>query len=326
MSVVAPKVSVKLRREQGAALRWIVRNGLAVWVIVIGIVVWLLVSQPTSFLASSNISDLLSDTVVLGLVGVGETFVIISGGIDLSVGSLATLTAVLCAGMIDGHASLVVPVVLLMMAIGVVLGTAQGLLVAKARIEPFIVTLTSYFILAGVAYAYTPIPIGSVPIWLSNAFFASIGPIPWFTLITLVIGVVLSGLLSRTPVGRHIYAIGGSSAMARVAGVKVARVTVLCYVISGVLAALAGCVLTFRSGVGVPNAGSGLELLAITTVVVGGASLAGGRGRLIGTAGGVLLLALIQNAFLLLSISSYYQSIVTGIVIVAAVALFVRHD
>jgi ribose transport system permease protein len=145
-------------------------------------------------------------------------------------------------------------------------------------------------------------------------------------LITLAIGVVLSGLLSRTRVGRHIYAIGGNSMMARASGVNVARVTVLCYVISGVLAALGGCVLAVRAGVGTPSAGSGLELLAITTVVVGGTSFVGGRGRLIGTAGGVLMLALVQNTFLLLNVSSYYENVITGIVIVAAVALFIRHD
>lgn len=326
MSTVTPNTAVKLWQDQRVALRWIVRKSLAVWIIVIGIVIWLIVSRSSSFLASSNISDVLSDTVVLGLVGVGETFVILSAGIDLSVGSMATLTCVLSAGLINGHASLVAPVILLMAVGGVVLGIAQGLLVAKAGIQPFIVTLTSYFILAGIAYAYTAIPIGSVPDGLSNAFFASLGPIPWFFLITLAVGVILSGLLSRTRVGRHIYAVGGNSAMARAAGVNVTRVTVLCYMISGVLAALAGCVLAIRSGVGVPNAGSGLELLAITTVVVGGTSLVGGRGRLIGTAGGVLLLALVQNAFLLLNISSYYESVVTGVVIVAAVALFIRHD
>lgn len=308
------------------SVRWIVRNGVAVWVVVAVFLGWLIVSRSNTFLTSSNIADVLSDTVVLGLVGVGETFVILSAGIDLSVGSMATLTTVLCAGMINGRALLVVPVILLMVAIGSIVGCANGLLVAKARIAPFIVTLASYFILAGIAYAYTPVPIGSIPAGLSNFFFARVGPIPWFFLIVLAIGVVLSALLSRTRVGRHVYAVGGDAAIARATGINVTGITVLCYVLSAALAALAGCVLAFQAGVGTPNAGSGLELLAITTVVVGGTSLAGGRGRLIGTAGGVVLLALIRNAFLLLSISSSYQSVVTGVVIVAAVALFVQND
>lgn len=326
MSVASAGIGARLWRDERALLRWIVRNGLAVWVIDIAVVVWLTVARPTEFLTSADVSNVLSNTVIYGLVGVGETFVILSAGIDLSVGSMATLTTVLCAGLDNGHAALVAPVVVLMCLVGSAYGVVQGMLVARARLDPFVVTLAGYFILAGVAYSYAPTTIGAIPAGLSNAAFAAVGPIPWLFVVVLAIGVLLNLVLSRLRVGRHIYAVGGNAAMARASGINVVRTTTLCYVVSGVLAALAGCMLAVRAGVGTPNAGSGLELLAITVAVVGGTSLVGGRGRLLGTAGGVLLLALIQQSFLLLNISSYYQSLVTGAVIVAAVALFVRRD
>jgi ribose transport system permease protein len=309
-----------------AAGRWIVRNGLAVWLIVAALVVVMVLRRGGAFLSEENISNVLSQSVPLALVAVGQTFVVISGGIDLSVGSLASLTTVLAAGMIDGRSAWVVPVLLLMMALGAGVGVAHGYFVTRARIEPFIVTLATYFILQGLGFAYTTIPVGSMPIGLSDFFYSHIGPFPWIFLIVVAIGVVLAGVLARTRFGRHVYAVGGNTAIARTVGISVSLVTTACYVISGVLAAVVGFLLAARAGLGAPSAGAGLELAAIATVVLGGASLAGGRGRLLGTAGGVALLALIQNAFTQLSISGFYQSLVLGAVIVAAVGIFVRRD
>jgi ribose transport system permease protein len=309
-----------------AAARWIVRNGLAVWVIVAALVALMVVRRGGAFLSEQNVSDVLSQSVTLGLVALGQTFVVISGGIDLSVGSLASLTTVLAAGMINGHSLFVFPVLFLMMALGAGVGLAHGYFVTHAGIAPFVVTLATYFILQGFGFAYTTIPVGSMPIGVSNFFYSHIGPIPWIFVILVVIGVLLAGVLAKTRFGRHVYAVGGNPTIARAVGIKVARVTILCYVISGVLAAVVGYLLAARAGLGAPSAGSGLELSAIATVVLGGASLAGGRGRVLGTAGGVALLSLIQNAFSQLSISSFYQSFVLGAVIVAAVAIFVRRD
>ena len=213
-----------------------------------------------------------------------------------------------------------------MIAIGIGVGVVHGYFVTQARIEPFIVTLATYFILQGLGFAYTTIPVGSMPIGVSDFFYSHIGPIPWIFVIVVVIGVLLAGLLSRTRFGRHVYGVGGNATIARAVGINVTFVTTAGYAISGALAAAVGFLLAARAGLGAPSAGAGLELAAIATVVLGGASLAGGRGRLLGTAGGVALLALIQNAFIQLSISSYYQSFVLGAVIVAAVAIFVRRD
>jgi ribose transport system permease protein len=228
--------------------------------------------------------------------------------------------------MINGRSGYVVPVLLLMLAIGAGVGVAHGYFVVRAGIAPFIVTLATYFILQGLGFAYTTIPVGLMPIGLSDFFYSHIGPIPWIFVITVAIGVLLAGVLARMRFGRHVYAVGGNPSVARAVGINVGLVTTACYVISGVLAAGAGFLLAARAGLGAPSAGAGLELSAIATVVLGGASLAGGRGRLLGTAGGIALLALIQNSFTQLSISSYYQTLVLGAVIVAAVAIFVRRD
>jgi ribose transport system permease protein len=306
--------------------RWIVRNGLAVWLIVAALVAVMIVRRGGGFLSEQNIANVLSQSVILGLVALGQTFVIITGGIDLSVGSLASLTTVLAAGMINGHSLYVVPVLLLMIALGGGVGVAHGYFVTRAGIAPFIVTLATYFILQGLGFAYTTIPVGSMPIGVTNFFFSQIGPIPWIFVILVVVGVLLAGVLARTRFGRHLYAVGGNPAIARAAGINVGRVTTASYVISGTLAAAVGFLLAARAGLGAPSAGAGLELSAIATVVLGGASFAGGRGRILGTAGGVALLSLIQNAFTQLSISSYYQTLVLGAVIVAAVAIFIRRD
>src|SRR5581483_2321215 len=282
-----------------SAVRWVVRNGLAVWLIVAVLVVVMAVHRGGSFLSEQNVSNVLSQSVVLALVAIGQTFVVVSGGIDLSVGSLASLTTVLAAGWIAGRSGYVVPVLLLLMAIGAGVGVAHGYFVTRGRVEPFIVTLATYFILQGVGFAYTRVPVGSMPIGVSDFFYSHAGPIPWIFVIVVAVGVLLAGVLARTRFGRHVYAVGGNAAIARAVGINVTLVT---------------------------SAGSGLELSAIATVVLGGASLAGGRGRLLGTAGGVALLALIQNSFTQLSISSFYQSLVLGAVIVAAVAIFVRRD
>ena len=309
-----------------AGTRWIVRSGLAVWLIVAVLFAVLVIDRGSEFLSQQNIANVLSQSVLLALVAFGQTFVVISGGIDLSVGSLASLTTVLAAGMINGRPAYVVPVLLLMLLIGAATGVAHGYFVVRARIAPFIVTLATYFILQGLGFAYTTVPVGSMPVGVSDFFYSHIGPIPWIFVITVVIGLLLAGALARTRFGRHVYGVGGNPSVARAVGINVGLVTTACYVISGVLAAAVGFLLAARAGLGAPSAGSGLELSAIACVVLGGASLAGGRGRLLGTAGGVALLSLIQNSFTQLSISSYYQTLVLGAVIVAAVAIFVRRD
>ena len=301
-------------------------NGAVVWAVCAVLAVALAVARPAVFLGQENLANLLSQTVVLALVAVGQMFVVLTGGIDLSVGSVATLTAVLTAGLIDGYPIRVMPVLIGVLVVGAVVGAFHGLLVTRARMVPFVVTLGTFYLVQGVAYAYTSTPVGAIPNDLAGFVILTLGPLPVIFLAVLVIAGVLTWVLARTRFGRHVYATGGDPAIARSAGINTGRITVACYVLCSVLAALAGFVLASKATVGTPSAGSGLELSAITAVVLGGASLFGGRGRLTGTAGGVLLLALVENAFTLMHVSSFYQDLVRGAVIVAAVAVFSRKD
>ncbi|HEY3687002.1 MAG TPA: ABC transporter permease [Streptosporangiaceae bacterium] len=301
-------------------------NGAVVWAVCVLLAAALAVANPAVFLGQENLANLLSQTVVLALVAVGQLFVVLTGGIDLSVGSVATLTAVLTAGLINGYPIRVLPVLIGVVVVGAVVGAFHGLLVTRAKLVPFVVTLGTFYLIQGVAYAYSSTPVGAIPNDLAAFAILNIGPIPAIFVVVLVIAAVLTWVLTRTRFGRHVYATGGDPAIARSAGIDTARITVTCYVICSVLAALAGFVLASKATVGTPSAGSGLELSAITAVVLGGTSLFGGRGKLVGTAGGVLLLALVENAFTLMHVSSFYQDLVRGAVIVAAVAVFSRKD
>lgn len=324
--MTAPAAPAGTARGVRTRISAIGANGTVVWLVCLAIVIGLAAARPAVFLTADNAANLLSQTVVLALVAVGEMFVVLTGGIDLSVGSMATLTAVLSAGMIDAYPYRVFPMLAGVVVIGALAGAAHGALVTRARLVPFVVTLASFYLLQGLAFAYSETPVGAIPNDLAVFTMYDIGPIPAIFLVVLAIAGVLTWVLARTRFGRHVYATGGSAQVARSAGINTTRVTIACYMICSVMAALAGFVLAGKATVGTPSAGTGLELSAITAVVLGGTSLFGGRGKIVGTAGGVLLLALVENAFTLMHVSSFYQDLVRGAVIVAAVAVFSRKD
>lgn len=302
------------------------RNGLAVWTVVAALVVVLVVERGGVFLSADNVTNVLLQSIPLGLVALGQTYVVLTGGIDLSVGSLATLSAVLTAGLINAYPIRVVPVLVVVLVVGVVVGAVHGLLIVRGGVAPFIVTLSSFFLLQGLAFAYTTVPAGAIPSVLADAVYLRIGPIPVAFLALVVIGCALAWVLGCTRFGRHVYAVGGDPDVARSTGIAVGRTTTACYVVCSLLAALAGYFLAAQATIGTPSAGAGLELAAITATVLGGASLLGGRGRLVGTAGGIALLTLVDNALTLMSISSFYQDLLRGAVIVAAVVVFTQKD
>lgn len=300
-------------------------TGVAAWLVVLCLAV-AMSFESSLFFTSRNLANLLSESVVLGLVTVGEALVMLAGQIDLSVGSLASLTGMLSAGLIGGRSDLVAPVFLLMLALGAAVGAIQGTLVTRFRANSFIVTLGSYYALQGLAFAYSQTPVGSVPDWLANLPYLGVGPLPAYFVGLLILIAVVSWVLRRTVVGRHLYAVGGDAEVARMVGIRASAVLVAVFVLSSILAALAGFVLTVKATVGTPSAGSGLELDSITACVLGGISLSGGRGSLPGAVGGVILLTLIQNVFTLLHMSSYFHDVVLAFVILAAVAVFVPRD
>ena len=299
------------------------RNGAAVWIVVLVAVVALTAVDGARFWAPANTANVLTATVVLGLAALGQHLVVLSGGIDLSVGSVATLSALLTAILINGYPIRTAPVVIGMLLLGALIGVLHGLLVARVGLPPFIVTLATLYLIQGAAFMVSTTPDGRVTSALSSVALERIGPIPYSFAVLLLAVALVAWVLHRTTFGRHLYAVGGDPAAARATGVPVHRVLVTAYVLAGLLAALAGVLLAARATVGSPTAGQGLELSAITVVVLGGTSLLGGRGSLVGTMGGVVLLSLVSSSVTLLQLPATLTDLIRGIVILAAAAIFV---
>jgi ribose/xylose/arabinose/galactoside ABC-type transport system permease subunit len=275
-----------------------------------------------NFLTERNIFNVLRTAAFLGTVAIGETLVIMSGGIDLSVGSVIKLAVLMSAILMDGKPENIAVAVAATLAVGAAVGLVNGLLITKARIAPFIVTLGAYSILRGVGYTVATKPVGRAAPSFLRLYDLKFGPVPLLVIFLALLIVAGIFVLRRTAFGRYIYAIGGNEQVARLSGVRVDRVKIGVYMLCGTLAALTGLLYLARSGVGDPVTGEGAELQAITAVILGGTSLFGGQGRLIGTLGGVLLLGLTNNVLVLLNVSSWYQELIQGLVIVGAVALY----
>lgn len=273
------------------------------------------------FLTFDNLRNVALQTTVNALMAVGMTFVILTSGIDLSVGSALALTAAISAQlMVSGMNPWLASIIGL--AVGAAAGFLNGLLVSYGRLAPFIVTLGTQQLFRGLTEIYTKgMPIFNLPNSFSDFGSNYIWGIPIPVYVTLAVIIVAWIVLQRTVAGRRIYALGGNEKVAHLAGVPVKRYLIWVYAISGFLAALAGLVLTSRLGSAEPTAGTGYELDAITAVVLGGTSLFGGEGTLIGTVIGALILGVIDNGLNLLNVNSFYQDAVKGVIILIAIML-----
>ena len=275
-----------------------------------------------NFFSLQNMTIVLRQVSINGILAVGVTFVIIAGGIDLSLGSVVALAGVVAALFAHpGEYPLLIPVALAIVA-GLAIGGLNGLAVTQGKVAPFIVTLGMMTIARGIALVVSD---GRPVTNLSESFNAIGGgtvmgvPIP--ILIFAVVIILAYILLNHTRIGRYIYAVGGNEKAAYASGVRVNRVKMIAYMICSGLAGLAGIVLASRINTGQPNAGVAYELDAIAAVVIGGTSLAGGIGTIGGTVLGVLLIGVINNGLDLLNISSYYQQIIKGVIIIVAVLI-----
>lgn len=274
-----------------------------------------------SFLTVHNLLNVALQTSVNALLAIGMTFVILTAGIDLSVGSILAFSSAITAGLLVGHVNMLLASVIGLI-VGALAGLLNGLFVAYGRLAPFIVTLGTLTLFRGATEIYTGgVPIFNLPEAFSNFGAGSLIGIPTPVLVTAVIFALGLMTLQRTTHGRRIYAIGGNERAAFLAGIPVKRYLVAVYVISGALAALAGLVLTSRLGSAEPTAGSGYELDAITAVVLGGTSLFGGEGTLWGTIIGALILGVISNGLNLLNVNSFYQDAIKGAIILFAIML-----
>ena len=294
------------------------------------LVIILIISSITSptFRTPRNIFNVLRQAVALGLVSVGQTYVILSGGIDLSVGATISLVAVYTSGIMRGDVGMMVPAILLVVGFAIAIGAVNGLVITRLKVPPFIATLCVASIIQGLVLLYAKAPIGKI--CSSFRFFAEgyVGPIPFPVAFFALLAALAWVILRLTALGRYIYATGGSEEIARLSGIRTKWVIAFCYIFCSFTAALAGLFLCSRMGIGDPQVG-GLnydryDLDSIAAVLIGGTRLGGGRGGILGTVAGVLIVSVLSNILNLLNVQTFWQWIAKGIIILAAVAIYAR--
>lgn len=284
------------------------------------IVIFSLLSE--RFLRVSNIINVLRQVSVTGISAMGMFMIILLGDIDLSVGSMYAFIGVLCAFVFKATKSPAVTI-LAALAIGTVIGSINGVITAKFKIPAFITTLATMSVCSGFAYILTKgTPIGVTDrrfTFLGSGYVAGKIPLPViFMLIVLVAGYFL---MYKTRFGRHVYACGGNAQAAKWSGINADRIRILVFVLAGILNGFAAIILAGRLGGGLPAAGEGSEMDVITAVVLGGTSMSGGKGKLWGVLLGVLIIGLLTNGLTMIGVSTYWQKVVKGIIIVVAVIL-----
>ncbi|ELH7808575.1 ribose ABC transporter permease [Vibrio harveyi] len=276
-----------------------------------------------NFFTVDNILNILRQTSVNAIIAVGMTLVILTAGIDLSVGSVLALCGAFAASMIALEVPVLIAVPTALFA-GAALGAISGIIIAKGKVQAFIATLVTMTLLRGVTMVYTdgrPISTGFTDTadafaWFGTGYALGI-PVPVWLMV--IVFAAAWYLLNHTRFGRYVYALGGNESATRLSGINVDRVKIGVYAICGMLAALAGIIVTSRLSSAQPTAGMGYELDAIAAVVLGGTSLMGGKGRIMGTLIGALIIGFLNNALNLLDVSSYYQMIAKAVVILLAV-------
>jgi ribose transport system permease protein len=274
-----------------------------------------------SFLTASNVRNILIQCAFIAVAGVGQTLVILTGGIDLSVSSLLSLTGIVmgfsaAAGMGLGA------IIFIGLLLGVLVGLTNGVLIGVLKMPPFVVTLGTQGICKGIALVISQgSPFSQFPENFGFLGGGYIGELPVILIAVLAVYLLAWLFTTRTRTGRYIYAIGGNREAARVSGVNVAKFEMIAYTLCGLIVAFAGILLTSRLNFATPTAGDGYELETIAAVVIGGTMMSGGSGNVLKTFIGALLLYTLKNGLTINNVSSYYQNIVTGIVLVAAVFL-----
>lgn len=303
---------------------WIETYSLIIVVIVLGTI--LSIATPT-FFTSTNLINVLRQVSINGILAIGMTFVVLTGGIDLSVGSIVAFSGIVAAGMLRDLELGLLATIIIVIFIATLLGAINGYFIAYWNAAPFVVTLAMMTIARGMTYVYSNgRPISPLPeqyLIIGKGQFLGL-PIP--AIILLIIFLVGFFILKYFRIGRHIYAVGGNSNAALVSGINVRKVTLYTYAISGCLCGIAAIILTARVSAGLPQAGQGYELDAIAATVIGGTSLSGGRGKLWGTILGTLLLGIVSNGLDLLNVSSFYQQIAKGIIILGAILIDSRRN
>ncbi len=308
------------KENSNKKLRTILSDYGIIAVLVLLIVVFACLSN--RFLLANNIFNILRQVSIVGIISVGMTFVMLTGGIDLSCGSVVGASAVGAALLMVKANVNPVLACLIMVAFGVILGLANAFFITQFKVPPFIATLGMMTSVRGIAYIIT----GGLPVFGFNRSFTVLGqgyfgiiPIPVILMfIVFAFGIIFLG---KTRIGRHIYGVGGNEEAARLSGVNVKKIKYIVYGIAGFMSSLAGVVLLARVNSGQPNAGQSYEMDVITGVVLGGVSMSGGQGKLAMVIIGTLIMGILTNGMTMLTINEYVQQFIKGLVLIGAVAL-----
>ena len=275
----------------------------------------------TSFFTSDNLFNILKQTTLVRIIAIGQTFVIISGGIDLSVGQSMTLGSLILAYSLEAGIPLVISILLGILA-SMLVGTCNGLLITKLRLPAFIITLGMTNIVKGAILVMSE---GNI-VLLDDPVIAaigrdSLGPVPWMVIILAVLAVICIFILNKTAFGNHVESVGGNEMAARLSGISVDKTRMLVYTIAGLLCGIAAIIVTGRLNGGNPNAAGTYDMDSIAAVIVGGTALNGGSGSIFGTILGALIMILIRNGLVLLRVNIYWQTVAIGVVIIAVCAI-----
>jgi ribose/xylose/arabinose/galactoside ABC-type transport system permease subunit len=302
----------RLHRQGRVLVVW----GLLLVLIVIGSV------MSGTFRSHAVVIETLRGATFLGMASAAQFFVVVSGGIDLSIAAVATLSGMMAAVIMNGHDGRILPALLAAIGIGFGVGLVNGLMVNVVKIPPFVATFGMFYILDGVAYTYSVNPVGLAAPSFYNLYVDKWGAVPVILVISGAFWFLCWYIARQTGFGRHLYAIGGDQEAARLAGVRTGLVSISAYVLCAIIAALAGTLELTQTSVAAPDLGATLLLTTVTTVVIGGVSLFGGQGSVIGVLGGVLVISFLNQLFDTVQVSALYQQLIQGLIILAVLAIY----
>jgi len=315
-------MSENTKKKGGIAQLFRGSNASTITILLIFVIMCMALSiAKPAFLDTTNIWNVARSFSAYAIAGLGVSMVIMLGGIDISICAIYGLAGVVAALAIKGGVP-AFPAILLGLLAGVGCGLFNGLLVVFCKLPPYIATLGTQQIFRGICYITTkgyPISgLGSGYLWLGQSYILGI-PIAVYAM--LIIIVLFAIFRNKTTTGRRIFALGGNEEATRISGINVTRLKLLCFMLSGVTAAFAGIMNASKLGVSQPTAGAGFEMDAIASVVIGGSSLSGGEGTVVGTVIGAAIIGVLRNALVLLSVDSYFQTLIIGTVIIVAVSI-----
>lgn len=294
---------------------------LGVYVVLAVMFVLCLIFVP-GFARPQNVINLFQHSVVLGLISIGQSFVILGGSIDLSVGSAISALAVFTSLVMQGQASNIPLAVAFAVGAGAMIGLVNGLIVTRLRVHPFIATLGTSLIIRGALFAKFNSQAGLVPKEFEALGYNTIGRVPLGVILLTVVTLTAYFLTRYTRFGQHLYATGGNPEIARLSGVRTDRTLILAHILTGLIAGITALFMVSRLRAADPLLGSGLDLDSIAATVIGGAPLSGGVGSMWGTIAGVLILSILNNIFNLLNVGAFAQNVLRGIIVIVVVAFY----